>query len=172
MKNAFFLLICSAWIDASAASDPQYFWFKNEMQCADAKVTVRSYCEASAPSVYAVVHRNTMCTEQQLLIERPGKKKVRRNLLEHERRDYLTARSLSCVKSGDTTYLYVSLANGGNCNTCESDAILDMSGRWVRDGRRWFASGAVKRGVNNQQESWYKQDSLRLINTLVDPDQD
>ncbi len=172
MKKIFLLLLCSVWLHASAATEPEYFWFNNEMQCANAKVTVRSYCEASAPIEGATVQRNSMCTEQQLLIEAPGKKKVRRNLLEHKRRDFLVAWRLTCSQIGATPYLYLGLANGGNCDTCESDAVLDLSGRWVHDGRRWYAGGAIKRAIISHEGAWYKQDYLHLTNTVVDKDQD
>ena len=173
MKKALLLLFCLGWLDAAAAAAPasEYFWFKNDMQCAGAKVSVRSYCESTAPRE-GEVHRNSMCTEQQLLIEAPGKKKIRRNLLEHKRRDYLVAWRLTCTRSGNTPYLYVGLANGGNCESCESDAVLDLSGRWVHDGHRWFAGGAVQRAIQGHEHAWYKQDYLHLTNTVVDTDQD
>jgi hypothetical protein len=172
MKKLLLLLLPLVWMEASAAPESEYFWFKNETQCAGAKVTVRSYCAATTPSEGTVVHVNSMCTEQQLLIERPGKENVRRDLLEHKRRDYLVAWSLTCAKSGDTPFLYVRLANGGNCDTCESDAVLDLSGRWIHDGRRWYATNAVRQAVRRHEDAWFKQDYVHLTNTVVDPDQE
>jgi len=172
MIRHYLLLFLPIGAGAYAAPPAEYFWFKNETQCGTSNVTVRSYCEASAPIEGATVQRNSMCTEQQLLIEESGKKKVRRNLLEHKRRDFLLAWRMTCTKSGDTPYLYIGLANGGNCKSCDSDAVLDLSGRWVHDGTRWFVGGAARRDIVSHESAWYKQDFLHLTNTTVDTDQD
>jgi hypothetical protein len=69
---------------AALAADPDMFWFKNETQCGDAKIVVRSYCEVSQRA-NAVVQANSGCTEQELVIAQPGKKTVKRDLLSTNR---------------------------------------------------------------------------------------
>jgi hypothetical protein len=154
-------------ISAFAGDEREYFWFKNEVQCADARVVVRSYCEESQATEY-MIHSNNMCTEQELTIERPGKRKVRRNLQEHQGEEFLLVKSFTCVKGGGTPYLYFGLSNGGNCDTCESDAILDLSGRWKRAGNRWFANKGEKRTILQAMNAWRKIESVRLRNTVRD----
>jgi len=90
------------------AVDPEQFWFKNETQCGEARVTVRSYCEASHHA-NAVVQHNAGCVEQQLVIEQQGEKSVKRDLLEHEpvEDDYHFPSSLRCAackQENNTTY--------------------------------------------------------------------
>jgi len=52
---------------AALAAEPEMFWFKNETQCGEARITVRSYCEVSQRA-NAVVQVNNGCTEQELVI--------------------------------------------------------------------------------------------------------
>jgi hypothetical protein len=171
MKKILFLggyLVCVA---AFAGSDEEYFWFMNEVTCGDAKVTVRSYCQESERDE-ALIHTNTMCTQQQLRIVRPGRQPVKRGLQALQGDENLLVKGLTCTSAGGTTYLYLGMDNGGNCDTCESDAILDLAGRWMRIGKRWSASKAEKNRISRSTKAWRKQEYVLLTNTVRDPNQE
>jgi len=166
MKTALLaaLLACSA---AAQAADPELFWFRNETRCGEARVTVRSYCEV-AHRANAVEQRNTGCGEQQLVIEQPGKKVVKRDLLEHEPvdDDYHIASSLRCVEAGKQRYLLINMSTGGSCDTCELEAIVGLDGRWKRYGEKWTASAAEQRDLRQSQGAWGKAPEFDLPNNI------
>lgn len=140
-------------------------WFKNELTCADTKVTVHSFCK-NEPE-YST---NTFCVEQSITLEQPGKKKIERNLLAKEpsRGDFHSVRSLTCAGGEHQYYLYISLGNGGSCDTCENDAVMDLSGRWKRYGNRWYTSGAERKDIARHESRWFKQESVLLENKIED----
>lgn len=153
------------------AAEPDMFWFKNATECAGAQVTVRSYCEVSQHA-NAVQQRNTGCTEQQLVIARPGHKDVTRDLLEHEPvgDDFHVASSMRCVAAGKQHYLLVTLDTGGGCDTCELQAIVGLDGRWKRYGKQWQSTSAAEQRAIRQSESGWKQtSSYQITNTERDP---
>ncbi len=160
---AFLMTACGA----AQAADPEQFWFKNETRCGEARITVRSYCEV-AHNAYAVMQRNTGCVEQQLVIAQPGKKIISRDLLEHEpvEDDFHFPSSLRCVTAGQQRYLLIKMATGGNCDTCELEAIVGMDGRWKRYGEKWTASAAEQRAISQSQATWYKQPAFDLPNNV------
>jgi hypothetical protein len=79
--------------------------------------------------------------------------------------DFHIVTGLRCVSSGKTSYLHARLGNGGNCDTCENDAVIDMSGRWKRYGKRWFAPVAERAEIKKHQAAWHQQDTFWLTNT-------
>lgn len=164
MKTKFFLLAYFACVAAQAAPDDEYFWFKNVARCDAATVTVRSYCE---PDRYGS-RTNTKCTTQELVIEQAGKAKIRRNLKVLRGEDYLLVKGLACTRSGGKSYLYLGMDNGGNCNTCESQAIVDLSGRWKKIGKRWFAGKAERKQITRDLNAWQQQEDVSLPNTTLD----
>lgn len=163
------------WSGAAAAlaTDPEMFWFKNETQCGDAKVVVRSYCEVSRRA-NAVVQVNSGCTEQELVITQPGKKPVTRDLLEHEPvgDDFHVASALRCVEAGKQRYLLVNLDTGGGCDTCETQALLTLDGRWKRYGNKWQSTPASEQRVIRLREpSWKLAPRYPINNTVLEDPQ-
>ena len=141
-------------------------WYKNEMTCEDVKITVLSYCKNDADE-----RVNTFCVEQKLILEKQGRKKIKDNLLEKEpsRNDFHSVRSLSCTKTkNDKFYLFLSLGNGGNCNTCEVSATMDLNGNWKRYDRRWCTSGNERKFIAIGEKKWWRQDSFFLNNKIED----
>lgn len=158
---------------AVMAADPDMFWFKNETQCGDAKVVVRSYCEVSAHA-NAVVQFNSGCTEQELVIAQPGTKAVKRDLLEHEPvgDDFHVASTLRCVQAGKQRYLLVTLDTGGSCDTCETQALLTLDGRWKRYGSKWQATPASEqREIRLREPSWKLIPRYPINNTVLEDPQ-
>jgi hypothetical protein len=107
---------------------------------------------------------------QTLVLERPGKKKIARNLLEKEpSRGYFHSVGLvRCVAGNSRNYLYLSLDNGGNCSGCENQALMDLDGNWKRYGNRWYARPAEKEDIARHHEAWFKQESILLENKVRD----
>lgn len=140
-------------------------WFKNESMCGDMKVTIKSYCriEPNEPI-------NSICTQQTLVLERSGAKKITRDLLEKEpSRGYFHVVSATrCVAGDARKYLYLSLDNGGNCSGCESQAIMDLNGNWRLYGDRWYAHPIERKEIRRHRNSWFKQESILLENKVKD----
>jgi hypothetical protein len=166
MKTALLALL---WAGSAAAlaAEPESFWFRNETKCGEVRVTVRSYCEV-AHRENAVMQRNTGCGEQQLVIEQPGKKVVKRDLLEHEpvEDDYHVADSLRCVSAGKQRYLVINMSTGGSCDTCELQAVLGLDGRWKRYGDKWTAGAAEQRALRESEATWRKEPVFDLPNNV------
>ena len=153
---------------AAQAADPEQFWFKNETECDGARVTVRSYCEV-AHRAYATQQRNTGCVEQELVIAQPGKPVRKLDLLAHEpvEDDFHIASSLRCVAAGKQHYLLVTLDTGGNCDTCELQAVVGLDGRWKRYGGKWQATPAAEqRTIQQSEASWARLPSFDLPNNV------
>ncbi|RZT10050.1 hypothetical protein SAMN05216319_1501 [Duganella sp. CF402] len=170
MISAALLWACGA---AAQAADPEMFWFKNETQCGDAKVVVRSYCEVSQRA-NAVVQVNSGCTEQELVITQPGKKPVTRDLLEHEPvgDDFHIASALRCVEAGKQRYLLVNLDTGGSCDTCELQAVVGLDGRWRRYGSKWKSTPASEqRAIRLREPSWHLAPRYPINNTVLEDPQ-
>lgn len=156
---------------AAQAAEPEMFWFKNATECASAQVTVRSYCEVSQHA-NAVQQRNTGCTEQQLVIAKPGHKDITLDLLEHEPvgDDFHVASSLRCVAAGKQHYLLVTLDTGGSCGTCELQALVGLDGRWKRYGKQWkSAPAAEQRAIRQGEPGWRQAPAYQITNTVRDP---
>jgi hypothetical protein len=146
------------------------FWFRNQTTCGGAAITVRSFC-AESDHTGMVNPVNTMCAEQRLTIAFPDQKPVTIDLLKHESdgENFRVAKALSCVATPEKTYLMVGLDNGGNCNTCETDGVLSLLGRWKRYGKRWFSTPVEERtAIAARQTQWYRQESVRLTNMQRD----
>lgn len=169
-KNCLIWLALLALGGNAAAEDHEMFWFKNEMQCGAAKVTVRSLCE-ERDHTGAVVPYNNQCLEQELRIEQPGAKPVKRDLLEREtsKDTFRIATALRCTEAGGKQYLHVMIDNGGNCDECETSAVLDLQGHWKRYGKRWLSTPPAERKTMSQQGAkWFQQDPFFLRNITRD----
>ena len=153
---------------AQAAPDEEYGWYKNEMRCGEARVLVHSYC-AQSDHTGQVSKSNTLCTSQMLTIERPGRKPILRDLHARRFREHLIARQVTCTRSSGDYYLYMSLDNGGNCDTCEAQDILGLDGRWRMVRNRWLIHGDEKRRITQDLPAWVKQEGLWLNNMVPDP---
>ena len=163
----FFLFNASC---AYAGTDPDMYWFKNETACDGVKITVRSFC-AITERGHVTIQHNNLCTEQDLVIENGRSERKILDLLEHEPSDDDThiATGLRCVSAGKKHYLLVSMGNGGNCDTCENDAIVGLDGQWKRYGTRWFnLRKSEKAQIEKQQRAWFKQSPLFISNTTRD----
>lgn len=156
MKNTTkWLLAClgaSAFSGAWALDDMH--WYKNEMTCADVKVTVFSNCQ-NAPDVSA----NSFCVAQKItFVDAAGKEAKKKNLLDKEpaRGDFHVLGSIRCVAGkNNKPYLFMIFSNGGNCDTCEIDAVMDLRGKWIRHDKKWFVRGAERRDINSREQRWF-----------------
>ena len=156
---------------AGALAHNEMHWFKTELTCADARVTVRAFCEETPASPNRAIQYNGLCSRQTLVTERPGRPKVKRNVLERQPVDGevpLRLASLSCVAAGETTYLSGVMINGGNCNTCERGVLFDLNGRWKRDGQRWLVRGQERRLIEKHQSNWRKIEGVYIPSTTRD----
>jgi hypothetical protein len=157
---AFFSFVTSAF-----ASDDMR-WFKNEMMCSNAQVSVRSYCKDDVDEPV-----NSFCTKQTLTVKTIDKKIEINNLLEKEPSlgNFHVVGLIRCVSdSSNRPYLYLTLDNGGNCNSCEVSAIMDLTGKWKRYGKRWFVDGKERKEIARLENTWFKQESFLLKNKLED----
>jgi len=155
---------------AGALAHNEMHWFKTELTCADARVTVRAYCEET-PASNRVIQRNSLCSEQTLVIERPGRPKVERNLLERQPDDGevpLLLSSVSCIGAGKKAHLSGLMDNGGNCRTCERGVVLDLNGRWKYDGKRWLVRGPERRLIETQERKSHTTERISITNTMRD----
>lgn len=159
------LLAMTLSIQAQYSFADDMRWFKNELTCADTKVIVHSYCR-NEPNYSA----NTFCVEQSITLEKAEGKKITQNFLNKEpsRGDFHSVRSLACVAGDHAHYLYVSLGNGGNCDTCENDAVMDLRGRWRRYGSRWYAPKRERAEIASHEQRWFKQGTELLENKIED----
>ncbi len=156
---------------AGALAHNEMHWFKTELTCADARVTVRAFCEETPASPNQTTRFNSLCSRQTLVIERPDQPKVKRNVLERQPDDGevpLLLSSLRCVAAGEKTYLSGLMDNGGNCNTCERGVLFDLNGRWKRDGQRWLIRGQERRLIEKHQSTWRKAEQVFITNTTRD----
>lgn len=148
-----------------AFSEEDMRWFKNEIVCADTKVTIRSYCRNEGEQPV-----NSLCTKQTLILEKLDGTKTSRNLLDKEpsRGGFHAVGLIRCVKSENKHYLNLTLDNGGNCSTCELDAVTDLNGKWKRYGQRWYASASERDDIAKHEQGWLKQEPFLLKNKIAD----
>lgn len=167
------ILLAALWPCTVLAQADGMSWYKHEMDCGGARVTVRTYCELNTgPGV--VAERTVGCVRAEVQITQAGKKPVKGDLLKYEpvEDDFHFAESLRCVPAGGSQYLHVELSTGGGCDTCEIDGVMGLDGRWKRFGGRWMASRAERRILERAQGSWGKVPELDLNTPLRDDRQD
>lgn len=167
------ILLAALWACAALAQADEMSWYKHEMDCGGARVTVRTYCELSSGSG-VVVERTKGCARAEVQIVQPGKKPARGDLLQYEpvEDDFHFAETLRCVPAGGRKYLHVQLSTGGSCDTCETDGVMGLDGRWKRFGERWMASSAERRSLEQAQGKWSKLPELDLNTPQRDARQD
>ncbi|NHZ66126.1 hypothetical protein [Massilia genomosp. 1] len=159
-------LLCSA---AGAATDEMH-WYKTELACADARITVRAFCQETYDPD-AMLQRNGLCSRQTLHIERPGRRALKRNLLERQRDTGevpLLLLSMSCVTAGDKIYLSGAMGNRGNCRECERSVLFGLDGRWKQDGRRWLVGAQEKRAILAHERKWDDSEQISIRNITRD----
>lgn len=155
---------------AAGATADEMHWYKTELACADARITVRAFCEETYRP-YATVQFNSLCSRQSLLIERSGHPAALRDLLERQRDDGeapLLLTSLRCVSAGGKTYLSGLMDNGGNCSSCERSVLIGLDGRWKQHGRRWLVGPEEKRAIVAQQRNWRDSEQVFIPNSTRD----
>jgi hypothetical protein len=166
LKIALACLAGMAAITAVAAED-EMRWYTNEMTCANVTVTVtvQSYCKNNDD-----VSTNSFCTMQKMILKSGDRKAiVKKNLLEKEpaRNEFHALSTLRCVTGReDKNYLYMTLDNGGNCDDCEINAVMDLQGKWKRYDRKWFVSGAEKQEITKRSAGWFKAEAFYLNNKI------
>jgi hypothetical protein len=150
-------------LTTSILAQENMHWYKNETACADVAVTVRSYCKRDED-----LSMNSFCTKQQLTLKSAdGKLIEKNNLLEKEppSKEFHVLGSIRCVNGrDDKPYLYMIFDNGGNCDACEIDALMDLNGKWKKYDKKWFVSGSEKREIQKRSENWFKAKSFYLEN--------
>lgn len=170
MKSIVLAALCSC---TALAQADEMSWYKHEMDCGGARVTVRTYCELnSGPGV--VAERTKGCSRAEVLVSQAGRKPARGDLLQHEpvEDDFHFAETLRCVPAGGRHYLHVQLSTGGSCDTCEIDGIMGLDGRWKRFGERWMVAKAERRSLERAAGGWGKVPELDLNTPLRDDRQD
>jgi hypothetical protein len=154
------LVLCSSVHAAEKDGAANRMSFKNRLACQNVAVEVESYCaEKSEQGI------NYSCVDQKIILSEKGGRSVTKDLLEKEKEDnYHIATSLRCVSTAAKSYLLVSLDNGGNCDDCDVAALMDLSGKWIYYGDRWFVSSAEKTEITNSRDKWLRAKPLRLEN--------
>lgn len=140
-------------------------WYKNEIRCAEVKITVYSECQ-NAPDLA----KNTACFNQKIEFNHPDGRQYKKNrLLEREpvRGNYHALSSIRCAAETEgEPYLYMILDNGGNCDDCEIDAVMNLRGQWMRYDRKWLTQGGVRRDIAMRQDDWFKMEAVYLKNKI------
>jgi hypothetical protein len=163
-----------ATFSLSAAEPAEMFWFKNEVQCAGEKIVIRSYCEVTFRE-NASVQVNHICIAQEILFQASDGKQRTVDLLKKEpwKGDMHVVNSLQCVSHTQHRYFILSYGNGGNCATCELEALLGGDGKWKRYGNKSFpTSRAEKADIDAHLTQWQQAPSVQITNTAKDPQQD
>lgn len=163
-------LLCS---NVGAAVDEMH-WFKTELACAGAGITVHAYCQETDNFGEREKH-NSLCSRQTMRIELPGRTAVERNLLERQPDTGevpLLLSSLRCVSAGDKVYLSGLMGNGGNCPECERSVLFGLDGKWKQDGGRWLIGAREKRAILAQQRAWRASEQLFIFNATPDTARD
>lgn len=143
-------------------------WFRNELTCEDTKVTVRSFCKDEKE--YSI---NSFCTAQSMSLEKNGERITIRNLLKNEpvRDNFHTLGSVRCVmNSYMKPYLYLILDNGGNCDGCEINAVMDLNGDWKMYDKKWFSSGQERKEIKKGLKIWFRSPETYIENKVLDKD--
>ena len=161
-------------LSAASAEPAKMFWFKNEVQCAGEKIVIRSYCEVTFRE-NASVQVNHICSAQEILFRAPDAKQRTVDLLKKEpwKGEMHVVNSLQCIPHSKHRYFLLSYGNGGNCDTCELEALLGSDGKWKRYGNKSFPmSLAEKADIDAHLMEWQRARSVQITNTVKDTQQD
>lgn len=144
-------------------------WFKNELNCSDVKVTVYSYCQKEENTTM-----NSFCSQQKITFDNANGSQIKKeNLLDKEpvRRNFHVLGSMRCVfGENQKPYLYMILDNGGNCDACEIDAVMDLQGRWKRYDRKWLVSGKEKLDIKKRENDWFHKTTAFYLHNKIEVD--
>jgi len=154
----FLLMNFVAGMSGAYAAEEKEFRFLNTMTCAGVKVEVSSICSKKSDE-----GTNYSCTNQSISLDRNDHGSIRKDLLEKENYDnFHIATSLRCVSAKGKDYVYVMLNNGGNCDDCEVNALIDLNGKWIFYGDKWFVSGSEKRRIRKAAKAWLRVEPLMI----------
>ncbi|MET3135463.1 hypothetical protein AAKU55_005773 [Oxalobacteraceae bacterium GrIS 1.11] len=165
-----FSLVLFLIVNVSSALDHEMYWFKNETTCFDAKIAIRSFCEVSF-NKNATMQWNDVCSEQEIIIEKGSNKKISLNLLAHEpwHGEYHIATGLRCIGDGNKYYIYVDYDNGGSCDICEVNAVVDTNGKWKRYGRNWLGTSKQEKiNILKKERNWIKTPQFFIPNSTLE----
>lgn len=161
-------------LSAVSAETNEMFWFKNEVQCAGEQIVIRSYCEITFRE-NASVQVNHICSAQEIFFQAPGGRHRTVDLLKNEpwKGDMHVVNFLQCVPSAQHRYFILRYGNGGNCNTCELEALLGRDGKWKRYGNKSFPmSRTEKADIDTHLPRWQQLPLVHITNTVKDKQQD
>ena len=165
-KIIFLLIGFIAGLSGAYAAEKKEFRFSNTMACGGVKVEVLSICgEKSDEGI------NYSCATQSISFEKNDHISIRKDLLEKESFDnFHIATSLRCVSTNLKKYVYILLNNGGNCDDCEVGALIDLSGKWIFYGDRWFVSGSEKTRIRKSEKKWLRVKPLMIDDETIKHD--
>jgi hypothetical protein len=166
--------LATANLNATSAEPAEMFWFINEVHCAGEKIVIRSYCEVTLRE-NASVQVNHICSAQEILFQGSDGKQRTVDLLKKEpwKGDMHVVNFLQCAPHTQHRYFLLSYGNGGNCDTCELQALLGRDGKWKRYGNKSFPmSRAEKADINAHLTQWQKAPSNHVTNASKDTQQD
>lgn len=148
-----FILGLSIVLSIQACAQPKqdWQWFVNQTTCAGHQITVRMKCDA-------LDHNNgwhRFCGEQQIIFTDSKHQVIKKDLGEKDDLIPDGPRHLGVIRCVDQTnqsnpidepgYLLMLFDNGGNCDTCEIDGVMDLEGNWKRYGNTWFTKSKLER---------------------------
>ena len=161
-------------LPAAGGEPAEMFWFKNEVQCTNEKIVIRSYCEVTFRE-NASVQVNHICSAQEILFQAPDGKQRTVDLLKKEpwKGDMHVVNFLQCVPQTRQRYFLLRYGNGGNCDRCELEALLGRDGKWKRYGNKSFPmSRAEKTDIDAHLRQLQQAPSVQITNTVKDTQQD
>lgn len=143
-------LFFSGDVSAQATVSEKPFEVRRSMVCHGTNIEVRSICGKSSEA-----GANYSCTEQRISVRNKQGPSISRDLLEKESMDnYHIATSMRCVAADAKPYIFILLDNGGNCDDCEVAGLIDMNGKWVYYGDRWFVPASERKQVSKAEGRW------------------
>lgn len=121
------------------------------------------------------MHVNHICSAQEILFHAPDGKQLTVDLLKKEpwKGDMHVVNFLQCVPHPQHRYFFLRYGNGGNCNTCELEALLGSDGKWKRYGNKLFPMRrAEKADIDTHLTRWQQAPSVQITNIAKDTQQD
>ena len=161
-------------LSAAGGEPAEMFWFKHEVQCAGENIVIRSYCEVTFRE-NASVQVNHICSSQEILFQAPDGKQRTVDLLKKEpwKGNMHVVNFFQCVPDTQHRYFLLRYGNGGNCDTCELEALLGRDGKWKRYGNKSFPMSRVEKAdIDAHLTQWQHVPAVQITNTIKDTQQD